>query len=188
MEIDHALECVSTSVRGSFERGVKGVVDELTSRRCRFRSGTSIRLADDQEWVFPAPTADPEFAVESAGVEYLGLIRAVQEAEDQNEARLAELALAIYLIELNYELGSAELASLFTFPPRSKQLAASQHAFESLAREHVLAAAVHERLYQRTPSSGSAGRQIGQRIASWLRDHGILPKSLPGSRKGEVLS
>ena len=47
--------------------------------------------------------ADSEFAVESAEAEYLGLIHVVQEAEDQSERRLAELALAIFLIGLDYE-------------------------------------------------------------------------------------
>ena len=182
------LQSVSTTRSGSFEKGVDGVVDELTSRRSRFQSGTPIVLANNQKWLFPAPTADSEFPVDSGGAEYLGLICAVQEAEDQNERRLAELALAIYLIGLNYELSSAELASLFTFPPRSRELAASQQAFESLARDHVLALAVREKVYQTHPSPGTERRQIGQRIVSWLREHGLLPKSLPCSRKGQFLS
>jgi len=91
------------------------VVDELSTRRSRFQPGTPICLANDQEWTLPAPTADSEFAVESAEAEYLGLIHAVQEAEDQSERRLAELALAIFLIGLNYQLSSTDLANLFTF-------------------------------------------------------------------------
>ena len=86
------------------------MVDELSSRRSRFPPGTPICLANDQEWTFPAPTADSESAFEPAGAEYLGLIHAVQEAEDQSERRLAELALAIFLIGLNYDLSSTDLA------------------------------------------------------------------------------
>ena len=92
------------------------MVDELSSRRSRFQPGTTICLANDQEWTFPAPTADSEFAVESAEAEYLGLIHAVQEAEDQSERRLAELALAIFLIGLNYDLSPTDLAKLVHVP------------------------------------------------------------------------
>ena len=45
----------------------------------------------------------------------------MQEAEDQSERRLAELALAIFLIGLNYDLSSTDLANLFTFQPRSQE-------------------------------------------------------------------
>ena len=113
------------------------MVDELSSRRSSIQAGNLISLANDQEWTFPAPTTDSEFAFESAGAEYPGLIRAMMEAEDQSERRLAELALAIFLIGLNYQLSSTELANLFTFQPRSQELADSQHAFESLTRDHI---------------------------------------------------
>src|SRR5208337_4281215 len=114
MLVDRALPCVNHESR-VFSKGEKGVVDELNSRRSRFRPGNPICLANDQEWTFPAPSADSEFAVESAEAEYLGLIQAVQEAEDQSEQRLVELALAIFLIGLNYQLSSTDLANLFTF-------------------------------------------------------------------------
>ena len=79
------------------------MVDELSSRRSSIQAGNLISLANDQEWTFPAPTADSEFAVEAAGTEYLGLIRAIMEAEDQSDRRLAELAMAIFLVGLNYQ-------------------------------------------------------------------------------------
>ena len=93
------------------------MVDELSSRRSRFQPGTPICLANGQEWTFPAPTADSEFAVEAAETEYLGLIHAIMEAEDQSDRRRAELALVIFLIGLNYQLSSTDLANLFTFQP-----------------------------------------------------------------------
>ena len=148
-----------------FWRGVKGVVDELSCRRSRFQSGNPICLANDQEWTFPAPRADSEFAVESAEAEYLGLIHAVQEAEDQSERRLAELALAIFLIGLNYELSSTDLANLFTFQPRSQELTNSQHAFESLARDHILSLARRGKLPLPAPSPSAEGNRLA--VASW---------------------
>ena len=147
------------------------MVDELSSRRSRFRPGNPICLANDQEWTFPAPTADSEFAVESAAAEYLGLIHAVQEAEDPSERRLAELALAIFLIGLNYQLNSSDLAYLFTFQPRSRELADSQHAFESLARDHILALARH--------SEATSARSCPRRskAATWPSRPGLAPQS-----------
>jgi hypothetical protein len=164
------------------------VVDELSSRRSRFRPGNPICLANDQEWTFPAPTADSEFAVESAAAEYLGLIHAVQEAEDPSERRLAELALAIFLIGLNYQLNSSDLANLFTFQPRSRELADSQHAFESLACDHILALARRAKLPLPVPSPRAERRPPGRRVLAWLRSRGLLRKGLPSSRNGEALS
>ena len=150
-------------------RGITGVVDEVSSRRSRFRPGKPICLTNDQEWTFPAPTADSEFAVESAAAEYLGLINAVQEAEDQSERRLAELALAIFLIDLNYQLSSSDLENLFTFQPRSRELADSQHAFELLARDHILRwQGVGSYLRPFLPPAKQGGRLA---VASWLGSH-----------------
>jgi len=157
------------------------VVDELNCRRSRFQSGNTICLANDQEWTFPAPRADSEFAVESAEAEYLGLIHAVQEAEDQSERRLAELALAIFLIELNYELSSTDLANLFTFQPRSQELTNSQHAFESLARDHILSLARRGKLPLPAPSPSAERQPPGSRILAWLRSRGLMRKWLPSS-------
>jgi hypothetical protein len=169
-------------------RGVEGVVDELGSRRSRFQPGTPICLANGQEWTFPAPTADSEFAVEAAETEYLGLIHAIMEAEDQSDRRRAELALAIFLIGLNYQLSSTELANLFTFQPRSRELADSQHAFESLARDHILSLVKRGKLPLQAPSPGTQRRSSGRRVLAWLRTRGLMRELLPSSRNGEALS
>ena len=157
------------------------MVDELSSRRSRFQSGIPICLANGQEWTFPAPAVDSEFALESAEAEYLGLIHVVQEAEDQSERRLAELALAIFLIGLNYELSSTELANLFTFQPCSQELTNSQHAFESLARDHILSLARRGKLPLRAPSPSAERQPPGSRILAWLRSRGLMRKWLPSS-------
>jgi hypothetical protein len=112
------------------------VVDELLSRRREFRAGRQIQLADGQWWTFPAPGDGAGIDVEERG-DYQGLIRAVLEAEDGSERLLAELALAIHLIGVNYKLSPENLAFLLTFPRGSKELAESQHAFSELAREHI---------------------------------------------------
>ena len=142
------------------------MVDELSSRRSSIQAGNLISLANDQEWTFPAPTADSEFAVEAAGTEYLGLVRAIMEAEDQSDRRLAELAMAIFLVGLNYQLNSTELANMFTFQPRSQELADSQQAFESLARDHILSLVKRGKLpLQDPPSRTQKGSRLA--VASW---------------------
>jgi len=163
------------------------VVDELSYRRSRFQPGTPICLANDQEWTFPAPTADSEFAVEAAETEYLGLIHAIMEAEDQSDRRRAELALAIFLIGLNYQLSSTELANLFTFQPRSRELTDSQHAFRVAgSRSHSLAGKTGK--LPQAPSPGAQRRSSGRRVLAWLRTRGLMRKWLPSSRNGEALS
>ena len=163
------------------------MVDELSSRRSRFQPGNPICLANAQEWTFPAPAADSEFTVGSAEAEYLGLIHAVQEAEDQSERRLAELALAIFLIGLNYQLGSTDLANLFTFQPQSQELTNSQHAFELLARDHILSLARRGKLPLPTSSPSAEGQPPGRRVLAWLRSRGLMRKWLPSSRNGEAI-
>jgi hypothetical protein len=118
-------------------RGAVGVVDELMSRHPEFHAGRGILLADKQVWTFPAPVGEWSFSVAAAGDEYLDLIRAILEAEDTSDQRLAELALAIFLLGQNYQLTSLDYQRLFTFQPNSTELADSQSAFHDLARDHI---------------------------------------------------
>ncbi len=164
------------------------MVDELSCRRSRFQPGTPICLANDQEWTFPAPTADSGLVFESAEAEYLGLIQAVREAEDQSERLLAELALAIFLIGLNYQLSSTDLANLFTFQPRSQKLIDSQHAFESLARDHILSLAMRGEPHLPVPSPRAKRRPPRRRALDWLRSRWLMRKRLPRPRNGEAMS
>jgi len=115
------------------------VLDELLSRRRAFRAGRQIRLADGQHWTFPAPRDGAGSGSDDVEVrrEYQGLIRAILESEYESDRKLAELALAIHLIEMNYHLAPAGLASLFTFPRGSEAIGESQREFEELAREHI---------------------------------------------------
>jgi hypothetical protein len=79
-------------------------------------------------WVLPAL---------ETGDDYLGLIRAVLEADDHAEQRLAELVLAMFLLGQNYRLTPEEYQELFTFEPESSELADSQAAFHDLAQDHI---------------------------------------------------
>ena len=114
------------------------VVDELRSRRRAFRPGRQIRLADGQFWTFPR--AESDLRTEDEGrAEYRGLLGVLLEAETDSDRRMAELALAIHLLEINYQLHPENLAYLLTFPDSSTELADSQREFAELAREHIQA-------------------------------------------------
>jgi hypothetical protein len=164
----------------------KGLAVEEHCRRTDFHAGTEIKLADGRSWTFPAPRVSWDVSPDASGNEYLGLLRAVREAEDRQECCLAELALAIYLIVQNYDLSAAQLESLFTFPPGSQELVDSQQAFSALAFEHV-------RFFRQagllSPSGPSSRRRWGDGCAHLLAR---LPRFRPirrwwlHSRNGEA--
>jgi hypothetical protein len=112
------------------------VPDELLSRRPEFRPGSQIRLADGQLWTFPAPGDGERLGLENES-EYRGLIRVILESEDTSDWRMAELALAIHLLQSNYRLDPPELSHLLTFPSGSSELMQSQRDFEALAVAHI---------------------------------------------------
>jgi hypothetical protein len=127
----------SSPAVGSFPRGVMRVLDELLCRRPEFKPGVAIRLADDQAWIFPAPPSNRDLGTEDE--DYRGLLNVLCEAEDLRELRMAELAMAIFLIRQNYRLIAKDLESLLSFPPGSQALANSQSAFHALAQAHLRA-------------------------------------------------
>jgi hypothetical protein len=161
---------------------------EHLSRRGDFQPGRAIELADGQEWTFPSPDGGSRIAFDCADEEYHGLIRAVAEAENHHERLLAELALAIFLLRLNYDLGSEDLEFLLTFPPDSAQLRNSQQQFRALAAdhfEHVIGAA--------SPSSSNEAPADRRRptlipVLPRLRALWRLRRWPLASRRGEVLS
>jgi hypothetical protein len=119
------------------------MLDERTRRRADYRLGTGIRLADGQCWTFPAPLVpsgnDPDAMTAGRAdlTTYVALIRAVIEAEDRDDRRRCELALAIWLLSYNYDLDPADYQMLLGFAPGSAALARSQEAFSTLAFEHA---------------------------------------------------
>src|SRR3954453_19271677 len=107
-----AETCLPSQIH--IERAVR-VVDKLMSRRSDFHPGTGICLADLRTWTFPAPMEQWIASPDTDQGDYVGLIRAVLEAESHAEARLAELALAMFLLGQNYRLTPSDYQELFTF-------------------------------------------------------------------------
>ena len=143
---------------------------ERLSRRPSFRDGVKIRLADDQIWILPAPPKPSESESASFGTEYMGLLHAIHEAEDRSEQRLAELALAIFLLGYNYCLSPSDYEYLLGFTPEPPEPTASQLAFHHIAQEHL-----HSCLdacrgsWDSTPVVPTPGRI--SRFLAWLRNH-----------------
>ena len=111
------------------------MLNEKDLRRTGFRSGVSIDLADGQSWVFPMPAERPELVDGglAADPEFLDLLDAIREAEDRAEMLRAELALAIHLLDRNYDLGPRQLQRLFEFDREGPTQSEAQHAFHELA-------------------------------------------------------
>jgi hypothetical protein len=113
------------------------MVDELLSRRSSFRPGKKIRLADGQGWTLPSPIRAWTGKAPSDREAYTGLIRSINEAEDNSERRLAELSFAIFLLGQNYCLSPVDYQQLLDFGSKSSESNAWQIAIHQLTQEHV---------------------------------------------------
>jgi hypothetical protein len=152
------------------------LLDELASRQFSFRPGRPVQLADGQTWILPAPPLQSETNASSFGPEYEGMIRAIAEAEDDSEQRLAELAFAIHLLAHNYRLSPADYEVLLgssTALPNTKEL---ERAFHDIAQDHVQS--FHESDWDFCASDHQNPRirdTYGwfSRLLAWLRNHSL---------------
>jgi hypothetical protein len=96
--------------------------------------------------------------------------------------------LATFLIEQNYRLDSADLRLLFTFSPQSAELADSQHAFRTLAQDHLRFA--FESAHTAPPGSPDRKAWRGGFLTIISRLRGLWPfRSWDiGKHNGEVVS
>ena len=113
--------------------------DELGRRRRSFRAGSPIQLSDGQMWFLPPHPKKAEPAALPLGADYSGLIRAILEAEDSSERCVAELALAIFLLETNYRLLPADYQRLLGSSGNRSGPPGWQAEFQEIARAHVCA-------------------------------------------------
>lgn len=99
------------------------MLSELEKRRPDYRGGVPVKLADGQLWAFARPEvvfvpADNEDGFDedwNLGPDYRALIVAAQNASDGGGIIKAELALARYLLCLNYDLTTEDLRGLLRF-------------------------------------------------------------------------
>ena len=109
---------------------------EAERRRPGFLGGLPIPLADGQDWAFAGPRE-----VAAAGpadrAAVADLLRGIDEADDHADRLRGELALAIHLLGLNYDLSPADYARLLTGTPTDPWFAPLQSYFHDLARRHA---------------------------------------------------
>jgi hypothetical protein len=144
------------------------MVDELLSRRSAFRSGRKIRLADGQGWTFPSPIREWSDKAHSDREAYNGLIRSINEAEDNSEQRLAELSFAIFLLGQNYRLSPVDYQQLLDFGSESRDSIAWQIAIHQITQEHLHFFCRASDIPQQTDLV-SIPQGLASRLLSWLR-------------------
>ncbi|WP_165250211.1 oxysterol-binding protein [Paludisphaera soli] len=115
------------------------MVDESSRRLPTHRPGRKIRLADGRPWFVPAPPTSNEPHDLRAGPEYDQLLDAACEADSEAERFLAELALVLFLLGRNYDLGPSDYQQLLSFPPDSPALLEWRAELGELVREHLRA-------------------------------------------------
>jgi hypothetical protein len=144
------------------------MVDELSSRRSLFRSGTQIRLADGQRWTFPSPIREWSDKAHSDREAYHGLMRSIIEAEDNSERALGELSFAIFLLGQNYRLSPVDYQQLLDFGAESKESIAWQIAIRQLSEEHFHFCSALPDLPQQSKFA-SLPDGVVSRVFAWLR-------------------
>jgi hypothetical protein len=158
------VSSTSTAPGISFLEEGSEMRSEVEQRGPAFLGGLPIELGDSQAWAFPGPRelfdAHGRFAPE-----LLSLLKAIREAQHDSERLLGELALAIYLLSLNYELEPGDYSQLLGGP----NLARMQHEFRDLATRLFRALADRERP-QPAPETGRRFRlpsfrpRVGQKL------------------------
>jgi hypothetical protein len=92
---------------------------EAGFRRPDFLGGRFVRLADGRGWAFPGPS-EIAAAGQTLGAEVMALLVGIAEAEDEADRLRGELALAIRLLAINYDLSSADYSRLLSSPPAAR--------------------------------------------------------------------
>ena len=144
------------------------MVDELLSRRSSFRSGKTIRLADGQGWTFPSPIREWSDKAHSEREAYNGLIRSINEAEDNSERRLAELSFAIFLLGQNYRLSPVDYQQLLDFSSESVESIDWRTSLRQLTQEHLHFFSSVPDFDQQTDLA-SIPQGMVSRLRAWLR-------------------
>ena len=119
--------------------------------------------------------------------DYPGLIRAILEAENKDEGRVAELALAMLLIGHKHPLTPSEYQRLFLFEPNSQELADSQAGFHDLALDHVEYLEATG-FFSRPAGEASHTPGVFSRFLSRLRKHWPVRAWFRTTRKSEAMS
>jgi hypothetical protein len=107
------------------------MVEKEVQRRAAFPSGRWVRMGDRQHWMFPPPPAP------GIDREYDALIRVHHEAEDADDERRIELAMAILLLFRNYAPTPAEYQAIFNFGADESARSTAQAAISEIVRQDL---------------------------------------------------
>ena len=141
--------------------------EERSLRRDDFGWGVPVRLADHQTWNFPTPGELVERNLpQGLAHEYFALTRGVVEADSLVDLTRAELALAIFLLNRNYEMTPAACFQVLGFAPDDPESRSAQQAVHVLAMDHVKACPA---LQVARPPAQSASPAARTPRASFLR-------------------
>jgi hypothetical protein len=109
---------------------------ETQFRRSDFLGGLAVRLADGRGWFFAGP-GEISASGEPLRAEVEALLTEIAEAEDEADRLRGELALAIRLLSLNYDLTPDDYSRLLACPAGQPGLSELQIAFRDLALRHA---------------------------------------------------
>jgi hypothetical protein len=118
------------------ERWELSTPPEMDFRRPDFRGGIPVLLADGQEWSFAGPRELAE-ADANRRDDLTELLSEIAQAEDESDRLRGELALAIFLFSINYDLPPADYTRLLAHVPGKASGSAMQAGFRDLARRHA---------------------------------------------------
>lgn len=116
------------------------MIDQETRRRDCFCSGIPVRLANGQFWTLPLPSQVSGSDTKSgdpSNSDYERLLQAIMESQRPEEQAIAELALAIELLNMNYMLCSNDLQALLSLPREEGANLSLRNDLHNVAVNHL---------------------------------------------------
>lgn len=149
------------------------MLNEFALRRPDFRGGLPILLADDRPWALPGPRETVPGG--TADERTTRLVRWVAEAQSQADQLLGEMALAIHLLALNYNLGPNDYRQLLEVDRTDSRFTRMIDDFHAIYLRHAEALAPRTTVEVRAP--------IGRRIVSMFTRPGRVLASARSGRR-----
>ncbi len=118
------------------------MLSERNARRDGWKPGIAIRLADGESWIFADPvdessSSSGEFQPNANDPEYEACLTALCDSDGPIDRRRNALALAIHLLNMNYDLRPDQLRRLLSFGPDRRALDEFHQHLAILANFHA---------------------------------------------------
>jgi hypothetical protein len=141
------------------------MVEEKVRRREGFETGRWVRMGDHQHWMFPPPPAPGN------DCEYDALIQVHHEAEDADDERRIELAMAILLLSRNYAPTPREYQEIFNFGADESARATAQAAIAEVVQPVLKQPRVNRAPVQQPRSSTPMGHTHFRTVRTSVRSY-----------------